>query len=115
MIADLLTSLTVSLGLTLALESGFFLLVGKRNRRDLLLVLLVNVITNPAVVLLHWLALSYTDWSAALVTIPLELFAVIAEGAYYKRYGQTFKRPFLFSLAANAFSFGIGLLIQLLI
>ena len=110
----LLTSLGLSLALTLVLEAGFFLLVGKRDKKDLLLLLLVNILTNPVVVLSFWLTTRYTGWNPVLVIIPLELFAVLTEGYYYKKYGQSFKHPFLFSLAANAFSFGVGQLIQLL-
>ena len=110
----LLASLGFSLALTIAIEAGFFLLTGKRDKKDLLLLLLVNVITNPIVVLLFWLAALYTDWNTYIVLIPLELFAVLAEGYYYKKYGNCFRNPFLFSLAANMVSFWAGELIQLL-
>jgi len=113
MIRDLLAALVVSLALTLALETGFFLLTGKRNKKDLLLVILVNALTNPIVVLLYWLAALYTSWNTSVVKIPLEIFAVITEGFFFMKYGQSFKRPFLFSLAANMFSFWVGVLIQL--
>ena len=112
---ELLIALVISLCLTLVLETGFFLLVGKRNRKDLLLVVMVNVLTNPVVVLLYWLAFYYTNWNTTIVKIPLEIFAVLTEWVCYKKYGQEFKRPLLFSLAANAFSFTVGLLVQQLI
>ena len=108
-------ALVVSLVLTIVLETGFFLLVGKRDKKDLLLVVLVNVITNPVVVLLYWLAVLYGHWNRAAATLPLELFAVLTEGFYYKKYGRDFKRPYLFSVAANAFSYGVGALLQLLL
>ena len=110
----ILISLAISLALTIILEAGFFLLCGKRNKKDLLLVLLVNVLTNPIVVLLYWLTTLYTDISASLTVIPLEALAVLAEGYYFRKYGQEFKRPYLFSLAANAFSFTIGALLNML-
>ena len=113
MIGSLLFSLALSLALTLLLESGFFLLIGKRDRRDLALLLLVNVLTNPVVVLSYWIVTLYTDWNINLIMIPFELIAVLAEGWYYRKYGCGFKRPFLFSLGANAFSFGIGMIMQL--
>ena len=119
----ILFSLALSLFLTIVLELGFFILVGKlfsgtlftgkREKKDYLLVVLVNVLTNPLVVLSYWLTVLYTNWPAPLVLIPLELFAILAEGFYYKKYGA-FSRPYLFSTAANVFSFGTGLLIQLL-
>ena len=108
----ILTSLALSLVLTLALETGLFLLIGKRNRKDLLLLLLVNVITNPTVVLSYWLAALYTYWDARIILIPLELLAILIEGYHYKKYGCDFRRPFLFSIAANMFSFLVGVLIQ---
>jgi len=76
--------------------------------------MMVNVLTNPAVVLLYWLAFYYTSWNTTLVMIVLELVAILIEGWYYKRYGQDFKRPFLFAVAANAVSFTAGLLLQLI-
>ena len=115
MSAELLWALAISLILTIVLETGFFLLTGKRDKKDLLLVVLVNIITNPVVVLLYWLAVLYTDLHAYIIMIPLELFAVFTEGYYYKKYGRGFRCPYLFSLAANMFSFGTGLIIQLFI
>ena len=108
----ILASLAVSLVLTLALESGFFFIAGKRNLKDLLLVVMVNILTNPAVVLIYWLGVLYTGLHRAAITIPLELLAVLAEGRCYQKYGNDFKRPYLFSIAANAFSFGNGVIIQ---
>jgi hypothetical protein len=113
--ASLALSMTLSLALTLALEAGFFLLIGKRDKKDLLLLLLVNVLTNPVVVLSFWLAVLYTGWNPSIILIPLELFAVGAEGWYYQKYGREFRRPYLFSFAANLFSFGMGELIQRLL
>ena len=114
MIEALLFSLAVSLGLTVALEAGFFLLIGKRGKKDLLLLVLVNVLTNPIVVLSFWLVSLYTNWNIYIALILLEAFAVLTEGFYYKKYGNAFTRPFLFSLSANMVSFGAGALIQYL-
>lgn len=115
MTQSLLISLGTSLILTLVLETGFFLLIGKRGKKDLLLLVLVNVLTNPPVVLLYWLATWYTAWPTAIIILPLELFAVLTEGYYYKKYAGGFKHPYLFSLAANMFSFWSGMIIQLFV
>ena len=109
---ELLIALTLSLAMTLVLEVAFFLIIGKRNKKDLLLVIMVNVLTNPIVVLIYWLAYLYTNWNIVIVLIPLEIFAVLTEAVYYKKYGQSFKRPLVFAFAANVFSFAIGFLIQ---
>jgi len=112
---ELLAALGLSLVLTLVLEIGFFFLIGKRNKKDLLLVIMVNVITNPVVVLSYWLAVQYTGWNLVAVKAVLEILAVCTEGIYYKKYGQDFRHPFLFSAGANGFSFGVGVLLQMLI
>jgi hypothetical protein len=104
----MISALAVSLILTIVFETGFYLLIGKRNKKDLLLVVLVNVLTNPVVVTLYWLATLHTSWSYVVTVTPLELFAVLTEGFYYKRYGQDFSQPYLFSVAANMFSYGAG-------
>lgn len=111
---DLLAALAFSLFLTLVLELGLFWLTGKRDKKDLLLVCLVNILTNPAVVLLYWLVALYTKLNNVIVVIVLELCAIVVEGYYYRNYGQEFPHPYGFSLAANIVSFGIGLLIQML-
>jgi len=108
-------ALAISLALTLALETAFFLLTGKRNKKDLLLTILVNTLTNPVVVLTYWLSVFYMGWSRVIVKGVLELWAVLTEACYYKKYGQEFRRPFFFSITANAFSFGTGAFLQKLI
>jgi hypothetical protein len=115
MIQALPAALAISLALTVILETGFFIAIGKRGKKDLLLVVMVNILTNPAVVLIYRLTIFYTNLNAVLVVIPLEVFAVLTEGYCYKKYGHDFKRPYLFSLSANMLSYGTGLLIQLFI
>jgi len=108
----ILTSLVISLLLTIVLEVGFFYVSGKRHKKDLLLVVMVNIFTNPIVVMSYWLAMIFTSLSVVFVLIPLEIFAVLAEGRYYSKYGHDFKRPYLFSAIANLFSYSTGMLIQ---
>ena len=112
MIQVILTSLAISLILTILLEVGFFFLSGKRHKKDLLLVIMVNIFTNPVVVMSYWLVVTFTSLNATLAIIPLEIFAIVAEGRYYKKYGHNFKHPYIFSAMANLFSFGTGMLIQ---
>lgn len=97
-----LFALGVSLGLTLALELIFALLCRKRGRA-LLLVALGNVLTNPAVVL------AVRMWGAPVWL--MEALAVLTEGVIYQK-SREFSRPYLFSLAANALSFGLGLALR---
>lgn len=111
MARQLLLSLSISLAMTLALELLFSITLGKR-RKDLILVCLVNVITNPVVVLVYYLAGHFTPWNPVLLKAVLEIMAVFTEACLYKTYGKNFKHPLLFSLSANVFSFGVGELIS---
>ena len=110
----MLKSMVVSLLLTLVLEGLFACLWGLRSRRELTVVALVNIMTNPAVVLLYHTGVSLLGWSAVFVTAALESAAVLAEWIAYRACSEALERPFLFALLANAFSYGAGLLINLL-
>lgn len=101
----MLTIFLLSLALTLAIELAFALLWGLRGR-DLLLCALVNLLTNPAVVLLHQL------FPQPAATAALECAACAVEGWYYSRYGRRVRVPWLFALLCNALSFSCGLLIH---
>lgn len=111
----IVSSLAGSLSLTLLLEEGFAVLSGIRQRKDLLLVCLVNIMTNPVVVLCYLLAISYTSWNPILVTIILEVSAFAVESMYYKAYAKTINHPFRFSALANLFSYSIGLIVSRLV
>ena len=110
----MLRSLALSLGLTLILELAGALLFGLRQKRDLLLVVLVNVLTNPLVVLICNLFLILSS-----VPIPwywillLEVMAVLSEGfLYHKGLSRKPIHPLLLSLILNGISYIGGLLIS---
>lgn len=110
----MLTTLAISLALTLALEEAFALVWGLRGRRELGIVALVNILTNPPVVLLYHTAVGLLGWNALLVTAVLETAAVLVEWRYYRLCSRQLTRPFWFALLVNAFSYGAGQLISLL-
>lgn len=116
---DLLYSLAVSLLLTLILELGFALLwslreKGLRTKRELLLVVLVNCLTNPVVVLLANTALARWHWGALPLIPVLELCAILVEWLCYRACSQSLRRPFLFALTANLFSVVMGFSLNLI-
>ncbi|MDR1421637.1 MAG: hypothetical protein LBI64_02080 [Coriobacteriales bacterium] len=124
MTTNIFVALVVSLFLTLIFETGFYLLVARLlsykplieqfSRKDLILVLCVNIITNPVVVLLYWIAAAYLPITPIFALIVLELSAIAVEGYYYQRYGSGFVRPYLFAFIVNALSCGFGVLLSLL-
>lgn len=104
----MLLPMAKALLLTLTFELLFALVWGVRKDR-LLLVVLMNIMTNPAVNLLHYLAVYLLGWPAFWVIPVLELAAVIAEGFCCK---GVIRRPWLFAVLINAFSYSMGALIQ---
>ena len=89
----MLTVLAGSLALTLVLEELFALLWGLRGRRELTVVALVNVLTNPPVVLLCHTAVGLWGWPAASVTILLESAAVAVEWRCYRLCSDQLRVP----------------------
>ena len=110
----MLTVLAISLLLTLLLEEAFALAWGLRGKRELGLAALVNCLTNPPVVLLYYTAIWLWGWNAILVTAVLEAAAVLVEWRCYRAFSEQLKKPFLFALLANLFSYGAGCVINLL-
>ncbi|NCC67201.1 MAG: hypothetical protein EOM14_03250 [Clostridia bacterium] len=102
-------ALAVSLGLTVTIELAFALCCKIRAPRDILLVVLVNLLTNPAVVLSYLLLRQRVSVSPVFIVLPLELAAVAVEGFCYKYRGEKIKRPFLFSFCANVLSYCLGI------
>ena len=105
---SLLPALLTALTLTLVFELLFALIWGVR-KDGLLLVILMNVMTNPAVNLLHYIAVYLLGWPAVWVIPVLEIAVVITEGFCCK---DVIKRPWLFALLINGFSYTVGELLQ---
>lgn len=109
----LLPGLAISLLMTLVLELAYALAWGIRDLHDLILTGLVNVLTNPVVVFIY-----YYVWfrkppvRQGAVTLVTEILAVVTEALLYKKFARTIRRPWLFALSANAFSYGVGELIN---
>lgn len=100
-------SLLKSLAMTLVLELVFAPVLGLRKPKDFLLVLLVNVLTNPLVGLtldLYWLHTgAMPPWYLILV---LEAAAVLSEALLYrKRLEYTALPPLVLSLILNGISY----------
>ena len=108
--------LLLCLLLTLLLETGLALILGMREKKDLLNEILANVLTNPVAVTLSQLALTFLPRGGYIAAVAAaELAALLTEGFLYRRY-LVFRRvpPFMLSLILNCFSFGVGLLADVL-
>ena len=99
---------------TILIEIVVGLIIGIRNKRDFLNIVLVNVFTNPLVTsipVLIYINFRYTPYIISLIL--LEIFAFVSEGLIYKK-TLVYKRinPFIISLILNLSSYLIGLLIN---
>lgn len=111
----------VSFLVTVLVEEGAAALAGVRGRRGFLLVLLVNLLTNPAAVLFVFglgifaPQLIRPGFARHLAELPAELCVILAEGALFRSFsGRGFpdiRRPFRLSLFINALSYGSGVLL----
>ena len=106
----------ISLGLTLILELFIFACVQRSlNRKTACLVLLINLLTNPAAVWCVWVAgmlmAANTVW---IVEILVEAVVFCVEAGIYVKFAQkenwNMKRPVLTACAANMVSWGAGLI-----
>ncbi len=113
--ASIFKSLGISLVLTLALESLWYLLVGVRGYSNFLLCLLINLLTNPPLVLCVLLMRLFFRGAIWPYTLCLECAAVLVEGLCLRAFGESIKRPYLLSLSANAFSYLSGLILSFLL
>ncbi|NCB74840.1 MAG: hypothetical protein EOM51_08890 [Clostridia bacterium] len=112
---DFVWTLVVSLALTLVLETVFCLVAGLRGVRNLIILVLVNILTNPPVVLLSSILLKTTNLPRFLIITVLELTAILVEAMCYRRCGENIRHPFVLSFGANTFSYFTALIINHLI
>lgn len=106
-------SLAKSLGLTLAVELPVGALLGYYRWKDLLLIFLVNVLTNPLLgLILDGIYLGLGILPGWQIMLPLEAAVVLTEGLLYRgRLSREGLHPLLFSLILNTLSYLGGMMI----
>lgn len=103
-----------NLVLVLMIEGLPGIVMGARTWRKITTIALINVITNPVVVLGRLcITLFFAFWEPIGI-LMLELMAFLVEGIAYARW-KTFgdRNPYLVSLVLNLVSFGIGEIINI--
>lgn len=98
------------LGTTIVIEGILAFAVGVRKRSDQLIVLLVNVLTNPLLVSTGYLILfRFGKTGYDIATAVMEIAVVFVEGLIYRKMLTERKHPILLSLFLNAGSLFIGM------
>ncbi len=110
MFQQILIILISCLFFTIAIETSLALILQVRNKKDLINVILVNVITNPIVVILPYVVGIIYNMKYRLILLAiLELWAFLLEGFFYKKY-LIYKKinPYILSLILNICSYLLG-------
>ena len=116
LISDLPKVMLISLGCTLIIEIGIAFIIKYRGK-DLLHVLLVNILTNPLlnsviVAINYYYGLKARNISLLI----LEILVVIVEGIIYQKYlNRRVINGYLLSIILNVSSYVIGLLVNNLV
>lgn len=116
MTTAIINAMLLSLGATVILELIFALIWGVRGKKNIAINVLVNTLTNPIVTCTYYGLRYGAGWAGGMLAaavIVLEISAVLAEGYIY-RSCTDIKKPLLFSLCANCFSYFAGLLFDLI-
>lgn len=103
----LLKMFLISLGLTWLIELTVAAFLGLRDKKSMLLVLLVNLLTNPAAVLICHLGIP---------ELPVELAVMAVEAFVYTSFSKDERwqitHPVILSVSANLIAWFAGILLQ---
>ena len=99
----------ICLSSTIVIELIMSLLLGIRNKKDILNVILVNIMTNPLVVSILMYITYNRLFNTTISIIILEILVILTEGFIYKKV-LTFDKinPYVLSLILNISSYFIG-------
>lgn len=113
---ELLIYFLIPLGLTIVIEGIISLLCGIRSLRDIIVIILAQILTNPVVnygaTIVHQ-SLNATYYGLYLFIV--ETLVLLVESFVYKKCLSTHKiSPFRLSAICNLSSFGVGVIWGLL-
>ncbi len=115
-ISDLPKVMIISLACTIIIEviTAFIL---KYRKKDLINIILVNILTNPLLnSVLVGINYYYGLKARNISLIILEILVVLVEGFIYQRYLERRKiNGYLLSIILNVASYGIGKLINMIV
>lgn len=115
----------VSLAATLSIELAVAWIMGVKTARGICIVLLANILTNPAAVLLNWIGsvLCPEQWST-VCQIPIEIVVVAVESLVFWSFsagqgrgklqedsGFAIRHPIRLAIVANGISWLAGVVL----
>lgn len=110
LIKDIPKIMFICLVSTIIIETLFAFIFMVRNKKDFLNITLVNIMTNPIVVIIPtYIGLKYGLTYRNIALIILEILTVLVEGFVYHKYLEYKKiNPYLLSFLLNLLSYLIG-------
>lgn len=117
---DIFNMFAVSLILTIIIECSLARVWGLRTKKEMLLVLLVNILTNPAAVFVVWVCNGYLGSEFSfLFQCVIEFVVVVVEAKIYTSFAReeswNIKKPLQFAIIVNMISWLSGVVIQYII
>ena len=117
---DILCMFGISLILTIIIELSIARVWGLKTKKEMLLVLLVNILTNPAAVFCVWICNGYLGSEFSfLFQCVMEFIVVVVEAKVYSGFareeGWNIKKPLQFAIAAKVISWVSGVMLQCII
>ncbi|MBQ7972354.1 MAG: hypothetical protein IJ291_02705 [Lachnospiraceae bacterium] len=108
----------ISLFLTILTEALVAFIWKVRSPKVFMLVVLVNVLTNPLLVLVNWTARIYFSCDYLVMLFLTEPVVFLAEALIYRSFSKidsyAIKHPVWYGITANAVSCGLGIVISYL-
>lgn len=106
----MIEALLPSLLLTELFELPFAWLWGAKEK-DLFVVLMMNILTNPLVVMWH-----YSTWQTGFFvsTVLPEMAAIVTEAILLRKFTKNTPYPVLLGVMINLFSYSIGVVLSFL-
>lgn len=111
---DLPYIMLICLTFTIIIELIVALIIGIKDKHDILIIILVNIMTNPLVTSIPtYFYIEYNSNYRIISLIILEIFAFVSEGFIYnKLLNYNKKNPYIISLILNICSYTLGLIIM---
>lgn len=102
--------------ITIILETLISIIIGVRDKKDILNIILVNIFTNPLVTSIPvYFQVQYGMMGRNISLVILEIFAFLSEGfIYYKCLKFRKINGFVLSFLLNLFSYTIGSILNYL-
>lgn len=100
--------------ITIFIEIILSIILKIKNKKDLLNIVLVNIMTNPLVVTISiYFNIRYGIWERNIIIFILEILAIISEGFVYRKFLEYNKiNPYFLSIILNFSSYSIGEIIN---